>query len=239
MELSHSAVIESGSDKLGPLGQPYRQDSTGRSWRYSLAGSSDLARGKLYCSAVTNASHINLSFASAPADGARAVTVTLASAAATLNQYQDGWLNVQDGTSEGRAYPIEGHPAQATTTGDLVVDLKEAFATLGAVAESNVNLVKNRWDGVLISTNDQADAVAGVPNVAVTLAEYGWLQTYGPCAVWQDEAIAIGSGVVIGSSTAGQVEAFDYNSGEVQLGTQMANTGVIDEYQIVDLDIKY
>ncbi len=239
MDISHSTMFESGSTKLGPIGQAHRQDSTGRSWRYSLAGAGNLARGKLACSAVTITSHINLSFASAPADGARAVTVTLASAAATANQYQDGWLNVQDGTSEGRAYPIEGHPAQTSTTGDLVVDLKEAFATLGAVSESNVNLVKNRWAGVLISTNDQDDAVAGVPNVAITLAEYGWLQTYGPCAVWQDETTTIGAAVVIGSSTAGQVEEFDFNSGEVQLGVQMANTGVIDEYQIVDLDIKY
>ena len=239
MDISHSTMFESGSEKLGPIGQAHRQDSTGRSWRYSLAGAGNLARGKLYSSAVTIGNHINLSFASAPADLAKSVTVTLGGSVVTANQYQDGWLNVQDGTSEGRAYPIEGHPAQATSTGDLVVDLKEQFATLGAVAESNVNLVYNRWAGVLISSTGQDDAVAGVPNVAVTLAEYGWLQTYGPCAVWQDETIAIGSGVVTGSSVGGQVEAFDYNSGEVVLGTQMANTGVIEEYQIVDLDIKY
>ncbi len=238
MDISHSTMFESGSTKLGPIGQAHRQDSTGRSWRYSLAGAGNLARGKLYSSAVTIGNHINLSFASAPADLAKSVTVILGGTLVTANQYQDGWLNVQDGTSEGRAYPIEGHPGQTTVTGNLVVDLKEQFATLGAVAESNVNLVYNRWAGVLISSTDQADAVAGVPNVAITLAEYGWLQTYGPCPTWQDETTAIGSGVAIGTGTAGQVEAKD-GAAEVELGTQMANTGVIDEYQIVDLNIKY
>jgi len=236
--LSPSLVTEIGTVKLIQLGAVKREDSTGRSWRYSLAGGTTLGRGKLAVAATVDAQRINLSFATAPAAGDKDVSVTIGTGAATANDYQDGWMVVQDGTGEGRAYQIEGHGAiTASTAGTF--KLKDPIDTAGALAETNVDLIKNFYSGLVISVTDQDDLNAGVPNVAITNACYGWVQTYGPCAVWMDEAVTNGNMVSAGTSVAGSLEQYDYDSGEAIVGVIAGTAGVDAEYQLVDLSIKY
>ena len=236
-KLSPSLFTETGATRLVEVGFALRQDSTGRSWRYSLAGAGTLGRGKLAVSSTVDAQRVDLSFATAPAIGDKKVKVTIGTGNAAANDYRDGWLNVQDGTGEGRAYPIEGHPAITASTAGFFY-LKEPIDTAGALAETNVDLQKNFYDGVVISVIDQLDPMAGVPNVAITLAEYGWVQTYGPCAVWFDEIVAIGASLTAGTSIAGSLELVDA-AGEPLVGYMM-NKGSIDtEYQLVDLAIRY
>lgn len=234
--LSPSLFTETGATKLIELGHRMSEDSTGRVWRYALAGGSNLGRGKLAVQSTVDAQRINLSFSVAPAVGAKEVSVTIGTGAATRNFFQDGWLVNQDGTGEGRAYPIEGHDAISASTAGIF-KLKEAIDTAGATAEANVDLLRNQYAGAVISVTDQADYALGVPNVAITAAEYGWIQTYGPCAVWFDEAVTNGLAVTIGTGTAGQVEALD-GAGEAQIGVVAGTAGVDTEYQLVDLCIK-
>lgn len=235
--LTPSKFYETGAPKLTELGHAYREDSTGRAWRYALAGASTLGRGKLAVQATVDAQRINLSFAVAPAVGDTKVSVTIGTGAATANFFQDGWLVNQDGTGEGRAYPIEGHDAIGASTAGFFL-LKEPIDIAMATAETNVDLLRNQYAGAVISVADQADYALGVPNVAITNAEYGWIQTYGPCAVWFDEAVANGLAITIGTGTVGQVEALD-GAGEAQLGVVSGTAGVDTEYQLVDLSIKY
>ena len=238
--ISHSTPFQISSTKGQALGTSYTgPDVDGsRVWKYCLAGAGTLARGKLNVESDTvGANHSNLSFTVAPAIGDRVVKVTLGGAAVTANQYKDGYLVVQDGTGEGRAYPIEGHNVQATTTGTLSVDLKETIDTAGAVSEANVDLIKNRYAGVVVSNPDQADVPVGVNNVSITATYYGWVQTWGPCAVLQDEAVAIGDTLTIGSSVSGSIEAQDA-AGEPLVGIQGPNTGVDAEYQLVYLRLE-
>lgn len=235
--LSPSTFTQTSSNKLIELGHALREDSTGRAWRYSLAGASNLARGKLAVQATIDAQRVNLSFAVAPTAGDKKVSVTIGTGAATKNFFQDGWLVNQDGTGEGRAYPIEGHDAISASTAGVFV-LKEAIDTTGATAETNVDLIRNFYAGAVISVTDQADVPLGVPNVAITAAEYGWIQTYGPCAVLMDEAITTGVALTIGTGVAGAVEALDA-AGEFQLGIMGPQAGVDTEYTLVDLTIKY
>ena len=235
-KLSPSTFIETGATRLVEVGHVLRQDSTGRAWRYSLAGASALVRGKLNVSATFDAQRIDLSFAVAPAVGDKDVSVTIGTGDAAANDYRDGYLVVQDGSGEGRMYPIEGHPAiTASTAGTF--DLKEAIDTLGAVSETGVDLHKNFYDGVVISVADQADPIAGVANVAVSAAEYGWVQTYGPCSVLMDEGIAAGLAVTIGSAVVGAVEGAD-GAGEPIVGKMGQVAGIDTEYQLVDLTIR-
>lgn len=235
--LSPGVHTETFTSRVVSLGHALREDSTGRSWRFSLAGASTLGRGKLAVAATVNAQRINLSFATAPAAGDKKVSVTIGTGNAAKNDYQDGWLVNQDGTGEGRAYPIEGHDAITASTAGFIY-LKEAIDTAGATAEANVDLIKNFYDGLVISVTDQADLVAGVPNVAITNAQYGFVQTYGPCAVWMDEAVTNGFTLTIGTGTAGQVEMLDA-AGEPSLGVIGGTAGVDTEYQLVDLTIRY
>lgn len=235
--LTPSTYTETGSVKLVELGHPYRQDSTGRSWRYSLAGGTTIARGKLMVQATVDAQRIDLSFAVAPAVGAKEASVTIGTGAATADFFQDGWLVVQDGTGEGRAYAIEGHDAIGASSAG-VFKLKEAIDTAGAVSQVNVDLHRNIYAGVVISVSDQADLPVGIPTVAITNAEYGWVQTWGPAAVLMDEAIVAGGALTIGSSVAGAVELLDA-AGEPLVGTMAGVAGIDTEYQMIDLCLKY
>ena len=221
------------------LGAPYHQESTGRTWKYAENGATEADPGKLMCSAATvGANHANLSFATAPAAGDKELKVTLGGTAATADQYRDGFANVQDGTGEGIAYPVGSHKAQTSTTGTLTLPIAhgEEVQVAGALAESNVDLVKNKYKDVVISSTDQADPAVGVFNVTVAIDYFGMLQTWGPAAVWQDTTSAIGDRLTIGSGVAGQVEVDDA-AGEPYIGHLGPNTAVATEYQLVYLTI--
>ncbi len=234
--LSPSPFYESGATKLIELGHRLPEDSTGRVWRYALAGASNLSRGKLTVQATIDAQRVNLSFSSAPALGAKSVSVTIGTGAATRNFFQDGWLVNQDGTGEGRAYPIEGHDAIGASTAG-VFRLKEALDAAGATSETNVDLIRNFYAGAVISVPDQADVPLGIPTVAITNAEYGWIQTYGPCAALQDETPAAGQMLTTGTGVSGAVEMHDA-VGEPLVGIMGPQAGVDTEYTLIDLMIK-
>lgn len=234
--LSPSTPFKMGSSPLVELGAKYTQDSTGRVWHYAQAGASNLSRGKLAVVATQDAQREDLSFSVAPAIGDKIVNVTIGTGNAAANDYKDGWLVVQDGTGEGRAYPIEGHDAiTASTAGKFY--LKEAIDTAGALAETGVDLIKNKYDDIVISVTDQADVPVGVPNVAITATYYGWVQTYGACSVLMDEAVVTGLLLTIGSGVAGAVEAQDA-AGEPIVGIMGPNAGVDTEYQLVYLTLE-
>lgn len=215
------------------------QDQWGRVFYYAKAASA-VGRGKVGIAAAVITSHNNMNFATAPAVGDRSVSVTLASAAATADQYKDGWLVVQDGTGEGRAYRVEGHGAQSTTTGNLTVYLAEAIDTAGAVSELNVDLIYNKYDELRPVPDTAEDyVVVGVPICVGGLGagEFGYIQTWGPCSVWRDAAETLGRELTLGATTGtGQVQEKDHVD-EVCLGTGGPAVGVETEYQLMYLKI--
>jgi hypothetical protein len=218
------------------LGQGYRDaNNEGRVFHYAEMDVTGVGRGKLAVAATIDSQRVNLSFASAPAIGATSASVTIGTGNASADDFKDGWLVVQDGTGEGRAYPIEGHAAiTASTAGTFY--LKEAIDTAGAISETNVDLIKNLYKDVQISVTDQADPAVGVPVRTGTANYYGWVQTWGPCAVWFDEAVAVGLELTIGTGTAGQVEAYD-GAGEQTIAVMGPTAGVGTEYQLVYLKL--
>jgi len=234
-KLAPSQFDEQGAVRLIELGHKLTEDSTGRVWAYARAGGSNIARGVMTVSADQDAQRVNLSFATAPAVGDKTVSVTIGTGAATANDYQDGWLVVQDATGEGRAYPIEGHGAiTASTAGTF--HLKEAIDTAGALAEVNVDLIKNRYDDIVIGPgSDNLDVPTGVPTIALTTLYYGWVQTWGPASVWQDETSAVGAGLSTGDETAGTVDTLA--AGDPPIGINGPQGGVETEYQLVYLMI--
>lgn len=234
-QIAFGRVDKTSSVAAHQLGDVYR-DSYGRTFVYAKAGATALSRGKLTVAPDVVANHVNMSFAVAPTAGDDVVKVTLGATAATADQYKDGWLVVNDGTGEGRAYPVEGNLA-ADSAGTCTVYLKEAIDTTGALSEANVDLLAGKWNGTVISAADQADAPAGVPIVAVAANNYYWSQTGGPCAVLADEALSpVGGIVTIGSSTVGAVEELDAVA-EPLVGEVMQTAGVDTEYPMINLQI--
>jgi hypothetical protein len=207
----------------------------GRIFHYAEADATGIARGKLAVSETVVGQHVNLSFQTAPAANATSAKVTLGSTALTADYYKDGWLVVQDGTGEGRAYPIEGHAAaDASATGTF--QLKEGIDTAGALSETNVDLIANLYKSIQISVSDQADTVVGVPIVTGTASRFGWVQTWGMCSVLMDETVAVGAEVVVGESVAGAVQTSD-GVAEGRVGIMGAQAGVDTEYQLVFLKL--
>jgi hypothetical protein len=237
------AAIEVGAAgttvKQVRLGTRYA-DPFGRVFYYAYAATA-VGRGKVARAAATIANHNNLSFAVAPAVGDTIVKVTLGGTAMTADQYQDGWLTVQDGTGEGRTYPIEGCDAQTSTTGTGVIYLSDAIDTAGAVSEANVDLNYNYYDELLPpADNSQAYVPVGVPIGVGGLgaSEYGYVQTWGPCSVWQDEAGGgLGREATWGAGTGtGMVEDKDAAT-EPAFGILGPATPVDTEYQAIFLRI--
>ena len=161
------------------------------------------------------------------------MTITLGATAATVNQYAEGYLIINDVDGEGIAYKIRSHPAAdsgATLTIELEDPIKVALTT-----SSQASLTYNPYDNVVISATDQADLPIGIPNIAVTAAYYFWVQTGGVCSAWADEAYAKGAALTIGTGVAGQLEAVDA-AGEPQLGI-CHETAVDTEYRSVFLTL--
>ncbi|KKN14458.1 hypothetical protein LCGC14_0995800 [marine sediment metagenome] len=233
--LSPSLFTEVGTVRLVELGKSLTQDSTGRIWKFSKADSTEIARGVMTVSADQDSERDNLSFAVAPAVGDKSVKITVGTGSDSANDYRDGWMVVQDGAGEGRAYPIEGHGA-ITASVSNTYDLKEPIDTAGALAETGVDLLKNRYADIVIGPgSDNLDVPTGVPSVVIPASNYGYVQVWGPCSVWQDETSGVGAMLSTGDETAGTVDTLA--AGDPLIGHQGPQGGVETEYQLAYLMI--
>lgn len=205
----------------------------GRVYRYGLAGGTTLAPGKLGVAATVDANATNKTVAASVAVGAKSVTLD-AGGAITADTYADGYLTVNDATGEGISYLVRSHTGTSGAA-ELTAQLDDVVRVALTVDVSEVSLTQNPWSGVVISVADQADMPVGVPNVSITNAYYGWIQTGGVASVLADEAITAGLAVTTGSSTVGAVEALD-GAGEPQVGVALV-AGVDTEYREVFLTI--
>ena len=205
----------------------------GRMYRYATAGGSNLAAGKLTVNADVDSNATNKTIAASAAIGATSVVVDVAGTI-VANAYAGGYLTINDATGEGISYLVAGNGGR-TGAGEITVYLQEALEVAVTVDVSEYTLTANPYASVVISATDQADMATGVPNVAITAAYFGWVQTGGTCSVLYDEAVTRGLALTIGTGVAGAVEALDA-AGEPQIGVaQMA--GVDTEYQPAMLTI--
>ena len=210
--------------KLGRVA--YTND--GRVWRYGSAGAVALAPGKLAQIPAVIANHQALVTVAA-AIGARKVTVTLGGTAATADQYKDGFLVVRDSVGAGQSLPITGNSAQTVTTGNVDVYTDEAVATALTTA-SVTNLELPPYGGMLISTTaDTTEAVMGVPQISVPIANFGWFQTQGVAAVLGNGTITKGAGVIKSATTAGATDIEATGTITQRVGTQL-QTGTSAKY---------
>lgn len=243
---ANQSIYEISTVEKHTYGQRARFED-GRVFYYTRhMGSSALAIGELHVAPQLVANHQNM----ATATNVLAVGVldigdiTLGATAATANQYRFGYLAVTDGGGQAQYFRIRSHSAVASAgvMSDLVVfDAPHTASDAG----TTVSLHTSLYDTPQQSNTDQADVLVGVPVITIpagnTTAQFGWLQTWGPCPVLFDEAVSgIGSALVPGTSTAGSVEEDDTAttvSQEPIVGYNIA-AGVDTEFQLVDLRIR-
>lgn len=231
LQLSSQDVRETSSTKQMRLGT--KAEADGKIYRYAKAGASNLAVAELQVNADVDTNVVNKTVARTTAAGEYSVVVD-AGGTIVADAYADGTFTISDATGEGINYRVSGNTG-VTGAGEITVSLTEPLKLALTIDVSEYTLTKNPWDSVVVSITDQADMAVGVPNVAITASEYGWLQTRGQCSVLWDEAVAKGLALTTGTGTAGAVEALD-GAGEVQIGVA-SQAGVDTEHQTAFLTI--
>lgn len=184
------------------------ETSDGRVFRYSLCGATAVVAGKLYDGPATIANHSNVTVQAAAAVGASQISVTLGGTAATLNQYANGVIVINDVDGEGFTYSIKSHPAaDASATLTLTLDEGETVVT-ALTTSSQATLVANQYNGIIIHAAAETGIPVGVGNTQITAAQYGWIQTHGVVSCLHDVSVAsLGEAVAASATTNGAVTA--------------------------------
>lgn len=212
----------------------YAEMSDGRGYRYALVGAVSTVAGKVYQGKALDATNDQISgglAVAAAAIGATEVTST-AAVTATANEFAGGFLSVVVTPGQGYTYRIKGNTAASAAVITYYLDdpIQVALTT-----SSRVIVVQNTYAGIVIEPGTPTAAIAGVPNSIITNAQYGWVQTWGPCAV-----LFTGTGVAgkaVGSLSGGTSgSAAPAIAATNILGYHMA-TGITAEYSMIHLTI--
>jgi len=198
----------------------------GRIFRYAQAGAVALAAGQLQVAPDVLTNHENLTVTAAVAAGGQTVNITVGATAITANDYDGGYLVVNDEAGQGYCYVIDACPASAGTE-NIDVTLLHAVE-VALTTSSQVTLVKNPYKLVVVSSGGtQTDIPVGVASRVVDLNNYCWLQTGGVASIQTDTSDATaGTEISIGANDDGAVETHN-NVNETVVGICPAGSNPI------------
>jgi len=193
--------------QLYPLGTKLIQGE--RVWRYCKNGAAALAiAGLVQSPAVAHAEqNYNIACGAVAAIGAYEVVITSTANLDTTpndekNSFAEGYLFVNDEAGEGQCYKIKSNDA-LSGTGNSTFVLYDPL-TIALSTSSQLGLIHNLYDRVIIAAAVTSGHVIGVPLIAVSTASYYfWCQTGGPAPVWNNGTEVLGTMVTIGT-TAGK-----------------------------------
>jgi len=192
------------STQLFPLGTKLIQAE--RVWRYSLNGAAALVPGFTCQSAASAGAEHDVDMVTAAASvGDFEVTITpTSSVSMTANQYKEGYLWFNDETGKGQCMKVKSHPA-ITHNETGIITLYDPI-TLAIDSSTQTGIVKNPYSGVVITPDTTLTGmVVGICDIPVTIANYFWLQTGGPCSVNVIGTLVLG-GSATGDTSAGTVD---------------------------------
>ena len=157
----------------------------------------------------------------------------------TLNQYQDGYLFVNDsgaGTGEGQSWKVKSHPAHDHSDDPSIVITVYGGVATALTTSSELTLSQNVYKDVIVAPTAETGSVVGVTNIDMQDDYYGWMQVRGPKAVLASGTIVLGQKVTRSGGTAGAclVGADDVL---MPIGQSMVSTLVSGEYALIDLSI--
>lgn len=232
-EGSGQVLLSSSATPAHPVGTR-RNTPDGRSFRYSLAGAAALVAGNVIQAPAQLVNHQQLTPAAA-AIAADTITVTLGATLATANQYAGGWAIIDTTPGLGYSYPISGHPAADASATLAVTLVPGSFIQVALTTDSRVSLQSNAYRNVIQApVTTLTGAVVGVCPFPLTLAQYGWIQTHGPCGTLIVGTPAVGH--IVGPPTTSAGAAAINTSTNPVLGHMMV-TGVDGKVQAVFLTI--
>lgn len=222
--LNQGDIYTQTADKRHPLGtRGYTRD--GRVFRYSKAGAADLSVGLLMCSPVTPSDEaIDELFSSdyeTPTTSSTVIYLSTGTSLTTAGYYNDGFCWICDGTGEGQIIQIKSDAGATTAAADVFPTFypyEEDKLTATVTTSSEIGLVKNQYDGIIVRPDSAATSVPrGITPRAVTTLYYFWLQTWGMCPVLTAGTVVLGHAVIAATATGTSV-------GEIVCITTLAST---------------
>lgn len=188
----------------------------GRIFAHARASTASAAGAGLVCQqAATAAASARLCYdvaASADASG-KVINVTLGgTTAVTLDQFEDGYIFVNDGTGygEGNMYKVKGNNSGAvSTTVEFQLEYGDTVKVALGAGTSLVGLRRNEFDHFLIRAagTGSVGIPAGVTTAAISAGWYCWLQRRGPACVLSAGTLSeVGFAVASATVTAGGMQ---------------------------------
>jgi hypothetical protein len=224
----------SAEHALGQIGEA----EDGRRYRYVKAGASNLVAGNVLQGPPVIANHLATT-ATATAAGATSLVFTPAATGAAANYYADGMLGVSDSAGAGYTYGVKSHGTITSSTAFTLTLKDDDPIQVALTTGSRLGLVPNKYNGVIqFPVTTATGPVVGVAPYIITAAQYGWVQTKGPCTVLISGTPALGAMVMTPSAVAGSaIILTTTNLVVAQLVGRMLQIGVDTKLNFVDLDI--
>jgi len=213
----------------------YAETPDGRGFRYALNGAVATIAGQVYQSAVLDATNDQPSGGLAVAAVAIGGTTITTSTSTTwaVNQFAGGYLSVVVTPGQGYLYRIKSNTATAGAVGGVIV--LEDPLVIALTSASKVIVIEHPYSNVIVAPATPTGTLAGVAPSIISIARYGWIQTFGAASVLftgtgaAGKAVGTLSGGTIGSA-APAIAATNI------LGYHMA-TGITAEYALIFLTI--
>jgi len=220
----------SGLSELFPLGSRLLYGNT--VYAYGRLAATAVTAGKCVTHAASIAHHFDLTPTAGVAAGETAISVETAGTDITLNQYQNGYLYVNDAAGEGQMLRIKSNPAHDHSADPSIVitcydDLATAITT-----SSRITLIPDPRSGQIVQAATTTGATLGVTVVDMAASAYGWFAVSGPQAVLTSGTLVVGNHAV----PLGAAGAVGPAAGDViqVIGTVMI-VNVTTDYSLINL----
>jgi len=177
--------------------------------------------------------------------GDTTVRVACVSAAATLDQYADGFVNVQKSAGIGEVYRVKSNKVAASTGVELEIELypQDALKTAWTAGSTTIALRKSPYkDATVYSTSAAVGPVMGVTPTAISANFYFWVQRKGPagvrCAVIMTDGVPVVASSTVSGSAMPAISAYQVANlyGSQHIGKAM-NACASTEAALVDLTL--
>ncbi len=195
VRISFQDVLNSSAVPLQILGAKANTPD-GSSWVYCKMNEA-ITKGFI----VSPVALTHVDTVSSSANGAgQIVYITEASAGWTVGQFNDAWVNVDDGTGEGQIAKVK-----TNTSDTLELYVQWALGTALAVADSDIDISTVNTLSEKVPVTTKTTLCNGAAQVAFAQNEYGWVLTKGPGVVIAGVVITTGENFTPGDDTEGEV----------------------------------
>lgn len=180
----------------------------GRRYGYAKAGAALIA-GDLLGGAPLIAGDDTDLVTAVTAAGATSITFTSATTTAA-NNYDEGWVHVNlaaDAKAMGlyAAKASGSHLVLTSGAGDIINLAAGETVQVALGSSDEIGLNKNEFDGVVVAPTTATNRHVGVTTTAIASGSYGFVQTFGVCAINVVGSTTVSSRLLGLTTTEGQV----------------------------------